>query len=269
MVAMAILIDPPLWPAHGRLWSHLVSDTSFEELHSFARAHDVPDRGFDGDHYDVPQERYAALVTAGARAVPGRELLHRLRSAGLRRPKRRGERVLASHRDAAGRRVDLLLSALPPTRPVRGVWLLASGAAGVLAVPARGVPGAPPTWTLPRADTPPDAGPDAGPDGWSRLAADVARGLTAAAWAGPAGWRQVGYLRRGEGAAADVEVVLHRDDASEDGGPVHPPARWVHPEGVRLHPAGAVPALAPLLDAVLPALGPDGRGRHPATARPV
>ncbi|MFP5282879.1 MAG: DUF4031 domain-containing protein, partial [Actinomycetes bacterium] len=28
---MAVWIDEPTWPGHGRLWSHLVSDTSYEE----------------------------------------------------------------------------------------------------------------------------------------------------------------------------------------------------------------------------------------------
>ncbi len=51
---MTLMIDPPLWPAHGRRWSHLISDTSFAELHTFARALGIPERGFDGDHYDVP-----------------------------------------------------------------------------------------------------------------------------------------------------------------------------------------------------------------------
>ena len=91
---MALLIDPPAWPAHGRLWSHLVSDRSFEELHAFAAAVQVPRRAFEGDHYDVPQERYADLVRAGARPVPSRELLRALQRSGLRRPKRQGERVL-------------------------------------------------------------------------------------------------------------------------------------------------------------------------------
>ena len=31
-----ILIDPPTWPGWGRTWSHLVSDSSIEELHDFA-----------------------------------------------------------------------------------------------------------------------------------------------------------------------------------------------------------------------------------------
>ncbi|MDZ4045254.1 MAG: DUF4031 domain-containing protein, partial [Rhodoglobus sp.] len=41
---MTVLVDSPLWPAHGRLWAHLVSDESLDELHDFARAHDVPAR---------------------------------------------------------------------------------------------------------------------------------------------------------------------------------------------------------------------------------
>ena len=35
---------------------HLVSDASLDELHEFAAAHDIPRRGFQGDHYDVPEE---------------------------------------------------------------------------------------------------------------------------------------------------------------------------------------------------------------------
>jgi hypothetical protein len=86
--AEMILIDPPTWPGHGRLWSHLVSDVSYEELHAFADALGVPPRGFDRDHYDVPQSLYAAAVAAGASPVASRELLARLTAAGLRRPKR-------------------------------------------------------------------------------------------------------------------------------------------------------------------------------------
>lgn len=83
-----MLIDPPRWPAHGRLWSHLVSDVSYDELHEFAAAAGIPGRGFDHDHYDVPEERYEALVAAGAEPVEARELLDRLLTAGLRRRKR-------------------------------------------------------------------------------------------------------------------------------------------------------------------------------------
>jgi len=79
-----ILVDDPIWPAHGRLWAHLVSDASYEELHEFARRAGIPERGFDHDHYDVPEERIAALVALGASAVSGRELLRRLQESGLR-----------------------------------------------------------------------------------------------------------------------------------------------------------------------------------------
>ncbi|WP_426565593.1 DUF4031 domain-containing protein [Angustibacter sp. McL0619] len=129
---MAVLIDPPAWPAHGRLWSHLVSDVSYDELHRFAGAAGVPRRAFEGDHYDVPQERYDQLVAAGARPVPSRDLLRALQRSGLRVPKRKGELVLRSWpdgswlRDAGPHQVDLIRSALgPPSDSTIGTRLLA------------------------------------------------------------------------------------------------------------------------------------------------
>ncbi|WP_454296090.1 DUF4031 domain-containing protein [Salana multivorans] len=82
---MAVLLDPARWPAHGTLWSHLVSDTSLAELHRLAQAAGIPARGFDQDHYDVPASRHDDLVALGAQAVPGHELIRRLRASGLRR----------------------------------------------------------------------------------------------------------------------------------------------------------------------------------------
>lgn len=82
-----ILIDEPRWPARGRLWSHLVSDASFAELHAFAEALGVPRRGFDRDHYDVPAEWFRAAIWLGARTVRSREIVDALAAAGLRRPK--------------------------------------------------------------------------------------------------------------------------------------------------------------------------------------
>lgn len=82
-----ILIDPPNAAGHGRLWSHLVSDTSYDELHAFAAVIGIPSRGFDGDHYDVPAERYDAVVDAGAVPVSSRELVATLVRTGLRRRK--------------------------------------------------------------------------------------------------------------------------------------------------------------------------------------
>lgn len=79
-----ILVDPPLWPRHERLWSHLVSDSSLDELHAFAARAGIPPRAFDLDHYDVPDERYDDLVALGAQPVGTRELVRRLRASGLR-----------------------------------------------------------------------------------------------------------------------------------------------------------------------------------------
>jgi len=81
---MVVLIDEPAWPAHGTLWSHLVSDASLLELQAFADRAGVPRRAFDLDHYDVPAERYADLVALGARPVSMRELVDALRDSGLR-----------------------------------------------------------------------------------------------------------------------------------------------------------------------------------------
>jgi 8-oxo-dGTP pyrophosphatase MutT (NUDIX family) len=92
---VTIWIDPPAWPAHGRLWSHLVSDVGYEELHAFAASVGVPARGFEGDHYDVPEETYAAIVAAGAHETSTRDLLARLQRAGLRLRKMKGERGVA------------------------------------------------------------------------------------------------------------------------------------------------------------------------------
>ena len=86
---MAILVDPATWPARGRLWCHLVSDTSFEELHDFARRCGIPDRAFERDHYDLPAERRQEVLAAGAVPVPSRDLVRRITAAGLRRPKHR------------------------------------------------------------------------------------------------------------------------------------------------------------------------------------
>jgi hypothetical protein len=88
MAGMTLLVDPPKWPAHGRLWGHLVSDHSYEELHAFARLLGIPERGFDADHYDIPSEYLDHAIAAGAELVTSAELVLRLHAAGLRRRKR-------------------------------------------------------------------------------------------------------------------------------------------------------------------------------------
>ena len=79
-----VLVDQPRWWWRGRRWCHLVSDRSLAELHDFADALGIPRRGFQGDHYDVPEEHRDRVVAAGAVEVDSRELVRRLRRAGLR-----------------------------------------------------------------------------------------------------------------------------------------------------------------------------------------
>ena len=84
MAIVAVLIDKPMWWFKGRRWSHLVSDVSYAELHEFAERAGIPRRGFQGDHYDVPEEYFDDVVAAGAALTPSRELVRRLRAGGLR-----------------------------------------------------------------------------------------------------------------------------------------------------------------------------------------
>jgi hypothetical protein len=86
---VAILIDPPKWFHRDRWWGHMVSDESYAELHDFAAALGVPRRGFERDHYDIPEHLHPAALAAGAELVTSKELVTRLTGAGLRRPKHR------------------------------------------------------------------------------------------------------------------------------------------------------------------------------------
>ena len=132
---MTLLIDPPNAHGHGRVWSHLASDTSYAELHRFAQSLGIPQRGFDRDHYDIPAERYDAVVAAGAVPVSSRELIARLLAAGLRRrkastlaPKKAGRSLIRAGRLRPGDRVAVVAPAGPvvPERLDRGLAVLES-----------------------------------------------------------------------------------------------------------------------------------------------
>jgi hypothetical protein len=83
---VAILVDEATWPFRGDRWAHLVSDESFDELHLFAQRLGLRRLSFQGDHYDVPSALRLDAIRNGAVSVTGRELVTRLRAAGLRRP---------------------------------------------------------------------------------------------------------------------------------------------------------------------------------------
>lgn len=75
----------------------MVSDVSYDELIAFADSVGIPRRGFQGDHYDIPQEYRPDMIAAGAVEVESRELLRRLRGAGLRlSPNERRARTAAT-----------------------------------------------------------------------------------------------------------------------------------------------------------------------------
>ena len=80
-----VLVDRARWPHRGLLWAHLVSDTSLDELHEFAARLDIPRRAFQGDHYDVPTHLREKAIHLGAVPVTSKEIILRLRAAGLRR----------------------------------------------------------------------------------------------------------------------------------------------------------------------------------------
>jgi len=82
-----ILVDEAIWPFRDRLFAHLVSDSSYSELHAFASKLGLPRRAFHRDHYDLPADLRAAAIQLGADPVSSRELVRRLQSAGLRRRK--------------------------------------------------------------------------------------------------------------------------------------------------------------------------------------
>jgi hypothetical protein len=82
---VTILVDAAVWPFRGRLWAHLISDESYDELHDFAARLGMPRRAFQGDHYDVPAELREQALRLGACSVPAREIVRRLHTSGLRR----------------------------------------------------------------------------------------------------------------------------------------------------------------------------------------
>ena len=105
---MAILVDDSRWWFKDRLWCHMVSDVSLDELHEFARSLEIPTRAFHGDHYDLPDYVRATALERGARAVTSRELVQRLITAGLRLSA--AERRTYKHATDAGQGSDMSVS---------------------------------------------------------------------------------------------------------------------------------------------------------------
>ncbi len=155
---MTIWIDQPIWPRHGTVFAHLVSDVSFEELHAFATRAGLHPRSHHGDHYDVPQERMALVLAAGATETTGADVVRRLLASGLRLRKRQGDRPVAripalTFPDGTRAAVDLLASDRPVTTPgVFAAMVFVQDSGGRFAVvhsPRRDAWGSPGGWLEP------------------------------------------------------------------------------------------------------------------------
>lgn len=84
MARVTVLVDEARWAWRGLRWAHLVSDDSYDELHEFARQLGKRRLGFQGDHYDVDAQDRSRALARGATPVDSRQLVRRLRAAGLR-----------------------------------------------------------------------------------------------------------------------------------------------------------------------------------------
>ncbi len=136
---MAILVDQPLWTFRDEKWSHLVSDSNYDELHHFANRLGIRRIGFQGDHYDLPERLLASAMAQGAQQVDSRDLVRRLREANLRKsPKHQAWTPLArlgqtSVEHASQQVLDALRSDSSDGRDlaliVEGIWDKFAGAA--------------------------------------------------------------------------------------------------------------------------------------------
>jgi hypothetical protein len=81
---MSILVDQARWGWRGTTWCHLVSDSHLDELHAFAGELGCRRVGFQGDHYDIDVDTREIAIELGAVVCDSRELVRRLKAAGLR-----------------------------------------------------------------------------------------------------------------------------------------------------------------------------------------
>jgi hypothetical protein len=117
-----ILVDRAVWRWRGRRWAHLVSDETYDELHHFAQAIGKRRLSFQGDHYDVDEATRALALEAGAVEIDSRDLVRRIRAAGLRRrdPWRLLERGAVPHAEV-GSRLERLGLLSPMTEAAAGI----------------------------------------------------------------------------------------------------------------------------------------------------
>jgi|SRR5215211_2513789 len=74
----------------NKLWCHMASDASDDELHAFAAQLGISRDRFQGDHYDLGPRQRERAVALGAEEVPTSELT--LRMSGPRGDRARARR---------------------------------------------------------------------------------------------------------------------------------------------------------------------------------
>ena len=94
---VTVLVDPLReYPEAGLPWTrwcHMVSDVGFDELHAFAAAMGIPQRRFQGDHYDLHPGLRERAVELGAVEVGTGELVQRMSGPRGERARARRGRV--------------------------------------------------------------------------------------------------------------------------------------------------------------------------------
>lgn len=75
-----ILVDDLIEFKHKRKkYAHMVSTTSIQELHDFAKSIGVKKHFFHrGNHYDIREEEHKKAIEAGAKLVSSKELVKRM-----------------------------------------------------------------------------------------------------------------------------------------------------------------------------------------------
>lgn len=77
-----ILVDQVRWydrpVERHHYWCHMVSDTSLDELHEFAKSIGLQRSWFQNTHYDLTPSRRTLAVTKGALLVDSKELVKRM-----------------------------------------------------------------------------------------------------------------------------------------------------------------------------------------------
>lgn len=108
-----ILVDSALWSWREQKWAHLVSDSSYRELHDFASRLGKRRISFQGDHYDVNESERHDALDLGATAVGCRDLLKSIRSNGLRRRNRLEDWNIICDQEVEGSSIpDLIVSSV-------------------------------------------------------------------------------------------------------------------------------------------------------------